>query len=312
MRHLVSNGAGFIGSHLIDHLMKAESNHVTCIDDFSNGSIHNIHKWLNNPRFQLIKHNILLPLSFEVNKIWHLSCYDSSSRLLIDPIHTSRSTILSTLFLLDLAKANNCDFLFASSSDIYGDPLPFFQDEYYLGNVNSIGSRSCLHEAKRLAESLCFDYQRMFHLRIHIARIFDAYGPRMNPSNHHVVPEYIYQLINHKSINIYGTGEQIRCFCYVSDIVEGLGYLMNSKHRGPFNLGNPDKVSIFLLARIISSALNCELHIDYKPMRDDEAFSRCPSIDLAKSLLHWEPIVSLENGLMETINDIKMKQANDN
>ena len=313
MNHLVSGGTGFIGSHLIDQLMNNESNNVICLDyydDYDTILVKNIHKWLDNPRFKLIKQSPLSSLTFERGKIWHLSCNDFSSRALINPIYTTRSIIFSTLSLLELAKATKSEFLFASSSDVYGNPLPSVQDEQYHGNVNSIGVRSCMHEGNRVAESLCFDYQRMFSLRIHIARIFDAYGPRMDPRNHHVVSEFIHQISKHKAVTIYGNGRQTRSFCYISDIITGLEYLMNSIHSGPFNLGNPDKVSISLLARMISSILNCDLHIEYKIPRADEAFSLCPSIDLAKNLLHWEPIIPLENGLMETIVDIQMKQRN--
>lgn len=310
MNHLVCGGTCFIGSHLIDQLMKDETNYVFCVDDFDNILIKNVNKWLDNPRFKLIKQSLLSPLTFETGKIWHLACNDSTSRFLINPIDTARSIILSTLSLLELAKDTNSEFLFASSSDVYGNPLPSIQDEQYHGNVNCIGARSCMHEGKRVAESLCFDYQRMFSLRIHIARIFDVYGPRMDLRNHHVVSEFIYQISNHNVVTIYGNGRQIRCFCYISDIISGLEYLMSSIHSGPFNLGNPDKVSISLLARMISSILNCDLQIQYKISRADEAFSLCPSIDLAKNLLHWEPIIPLENGLMETVLDIQMRQRN--
>ena len=310
VRHLVSGGTGFIGSHLIDHLMSDDSNRVICIDDCNIRSKRNIAHWLSNPRFEFIQDNICNCPYLDVDKIWHLAACDSSSRLPIDPIAITKSTISGTLCLLELAKNTNAEFLLASSSDVYGNPQVVCQAEDYFGNVNPIGIRACFQEGKRVAESLCFDYKRTHSLTIHIARLFDSYGPRMIPENQHVVSNFICQLLNHKPIFITGDGSQIRSFCYIKDLISGIVYLMNSNHSGPINLGNPDPISISLLAHVIASSLSPPVSIIFLPSTDDEARSLCPSIELARTLLNWQPLTALENGLIDTISDLQSQQFN--
>ncbi len=305
MRNLVTGGAGFIGCHLISELIMKEEK-VYCLDDFSSGKRLNLEKWSTNNNFQLIEHDITRPLDIDVDKIWHLACPASPYFYLKDPIKTSKTNYLGTFNALEIARKNNSPILFASSSEVYGDPNIHPQNENYYGKVNSIGQRSCYSEGKRIAESLCFDYLRQHSVDVKIARIFNVYGAGMLKKDGRVLTNFICNALKGNSLDIFGDGEQTRSFCHIKDLIKGLIKLMNSNLNGPINLGNPyEEISINKLAEIISKKLNVNLKIKRLPPIEDEPRKRKPSIKSANKLLNWNPKISLEDGLDDTITYLR-------
>lgn len=304
MRHLVTGGAGFIGSHLIDRLMADQNNTVICLDNFQTGSRSNVAQWMPNPRFELIRHDVVEPIRLEVEKIWHLACPASPEQYQRNPIATAKTCVLGTLNMLGLAKRCNARLLFASTSEVYGDPLASPQDESNLGNVNCTGPRACYDEGKRMGETLCFDYARKHSVSIAVARIFNTYGPRMSSSDGRVVTNFISQALLNKPLTIYGTGEQTRSFCYYKDLVDGLIALMTSGVQGPINLGNPHEITIAELANTIVKLVSPGSQVVHKSLPIDDPQRRKPAIGRAESLIGWKPSVGLEEGLKATIADV--------
>ncbi|ELS05172.1 nucleoside-diphosphate-sugar epimerase [Xenococcus sp. PCC 7305] len=302
MRILVTGGAGFIGSHLIDRLME-QGNEVVCLDNFYTGDKQNIFKWFNNPYFELIRHDITEPIRLEVDQIYHLACPASPVHYQYNPVKTIKTNVMGTLNMLGLAKRVKARFLLASTSEVYGDPDVHPQPEEYRGNVNCIGIRSCYDEGKRVAETLAFDYHRQNDVDIRVMRIFNTYGPRMLENDGRVVSNFIAQALRGVPLTIYGDGSQTRSFCYVSDLVEGMMRLMNGNHIGPINIGNPGEYTILELARTIQEMVNPGAELTYKPLPQDDPKQRKPDITRAKNLLDWEPTISLQQGLELTIKD---------
>lgn len=304
IRNLVTGGAGFLGSHLIDRLLK-NGEEVICLDNYVTGRKDNLNSWNLNERFEFIRHDVTNPIQLEVDRIWHLACPASPKSYQSNPIKTAKTSFLGTYNMLGLAKRVKATFLMASTSEVYGDPEVNPQPETYKGSVNPIGIRSCYDEGKRIAESLCFDYFRMHKLDIRVARIFNTYGPRMFHDDGRVVSNFVVQALKNKPLTIYGKGNQTRSFCYVDDLIDGLIKLMNSKCKGPINLGNPHEFTIMELAELIKLKVNPELTFVYKDFPEDDPLQRKPDITLAKDLLGWEPKVSLELGLNSTIDYFK-------
>ncbi len=303
-RNLVTGGAGFVGSHLIDKLMES-GEEVICLDNMFTGSKNNLLHWWNNPSFEFIRHDVTNPISLEVDKIWHLACPASPIHYQKNPIKTAKTSFLGTYNMLGLARRVGAKILLASTSEVYGDPEINPQPEEYKGSVNINGIRSCYDEGKRIAETLCCDYKRMHNIEIRIARIFNTYGPRMLPNDGRVVSNLICQAIHNKPMTIYGDGSQTRSFCYVNDLVQGLIKLMNSDITDPINLGNPEEFKIYQLANIIKNKFNKDLTFDFKKLPLDDPMQRRPLIDKAIDLLSWQPKVNLEKGLDLTIDYFK-------
>ena len=303
-RNLITGGAGFLGSHLVDKLIK-RGEEVICLDNYFSGNKENILKWISHPKFELIRHDVTEPIFLEVDKIWHLACPASPKSYQINPIKTAKTSFLGTYNMLGLARRVKAKILLASTSEIYGDPEIHPQPESYKGSVNPIGIRSCYDEGKRIAESLCVDYKRMHNCDIRIARIFNTYGPRMLPNDGRVISNFIVQALQKQPITIYGDGSQTRSFCYVDDLIEGLILLMESNYNYPINLGNPDEFTILELAKLIVSKISLNLEIKYESLPQDDPFQRKPIIDLAKKELGWEPKVKTSEGIDKTINYFK-------
>jgi len=304
LRNLVTGGAGFLGSHLIDRLIDLEQE-VICLDNYYTGRKSNVSYHLNNPLFELIRHDVTEPIRLEVDRIWHLACPASPVHYQSNPIKTSKTSFMGTYNMLGLAKRTKARLLMASTSEVYGDPEVHPQPESYKGSVNSYGIRSCYDEGKRIAESLCFDYQRTHNVDVRIVRIFNTYGPRMIPNDGRVVSNFIVQALKGNSLTIYGDGTQTRSFCYVDDLIEGFIRLMNSQYTSPVNLGNPAEFKIIELAEKVRDLIDPNLQFINKPLPGDDPLQRKPVIDLAKAELSWEPKVSLSDGLMKTINYFK-------
>ena len=302
MRILVTGGAGFIGSHLIDRLM-TQGNEVLCLDNFYTGHKRNILKWLDNPYFELIRHDITEPIRLEVDQIYHLACPASPVHYQFNPVKTIKTNVIGTLNMLGLAKRVKARFFLASTSEVYGDPDVHPQPEEYRGNVNCIGIRSCYDEGKRVAETLAFDYHRQNGVDIRVVRIFNTYGPRMLEHDGRVVSNFIVQALQGEPLTVYGDGSQTRSFCYVSDLVEGFIRLMNSDCVGPVNIGNPGEYTILELAQTIQNMINPDAEIVYKPLPQDDPKQRQPDITKAKTILGWEPTIALDKGLKLTIED---------
>lgn len=307
MRILVTGGAGFIGSHLIDRLM-AQGHEVICLDNFFTGTKSNILKWINNPYFEYVRHDITEPIRIEVDQIYHLACPASPVHYQYNPVKTIKTSVMGTLNMLGLCKRIRSRILLASTSEVYGDPSVHPQSEDYWGNVNTIGIRSCYDEGKRVAETLCFDYHRSSGVDIRVARIFNTYGPRMLENDGRVVSNFIVQALRGIPLTVYGDGSQTRSFCYVSDLVDGLMALMNGDYIGPVNLGNPSEYKILELAEKIQGMINPDAEIQYKPLPQDDPKQRQPDITRAKTYLNWEPTVPLNEGLKLTIEDFKNRQ----
>ncbi|GHT59058.1 NAD-dependent dehydratase [Bacteroidia bacterium] len=301
-RILVTGGSGFVGSHLCERLLK-DGNEVVCMDNFFTGSKQNIVHLLNNPYFELIRHDVTMPFSAEVDEIYNMACPASPVHYQFDAIQTVKTSVMGSIHVLGLAKRVKAKVLQASTSEVYGDPHVHPQKEDYWGNVNPIGIRSCYDEGKRCAETLFMDYHRMNDVRIKIIRIFNTYGPRMHPNDGRVVSNFIVQALNNQDITVYGKGEQTRSFQYVDDLIEGMLRFMATDDSiiGPINIGNPGEYKIIELAEKIIQLTNSKSKIIYKPLPQDDPTQRCPDISYAKKLLDWEPKVQLEEGLLKTI-----------
>ena len=306
MRILVTGGAGFIGSHLIDRLMK-QGHEVVCLDNFFTGHKRNILHWMDNPYFEVIRHDITEPIRLEVDQIYHLACPASPVHYQYNPVKTIKTNVMGTLNMLGLAKRVKARFLLASTSEVYGDPDVHPQPEEYRGNVNCTGIRSCYDEGKRVAETLAFDYHRQNNVDIRVMRIFNTYGPRMFENDGRVVSNFIVQALKGIPLTVYGDGSQTRSFCYVSDLVEGMMRLMNGDHIGPINIGNPGEYTILQLAETIQKMVNPDAELTFKPLPSDDPKQRQPDITKAKNLLGWEPTISLEQGLKLTIDDFRSR-----
>lgn len=308
MRILVTGGAGFIGSHLIDRLM--EANHeVICLDNFYTGHKRNVLRWMDNPYFEVVRHDITEPIRMEVDQIYHLACPASPVHYQYNPVKTVKTNVLGTLNMLGLAKRVKARFFLASTSEVYGDPEVHPQPEEYRGNVNTIGIRSCYDEGKRMAETLAFDYHRQNDVDIRVVRIFNTYGPRMLENDGRVVSNFIVQALSGQPLTVYGDGSQTRSFCYVSDLVEGFIRLMNGNQTGPINLGNPGEYTILELAQTIQKMVNPDAEVQYKPLPQDDPRRRKPDITKARKFLDWEPEVQLQDGLTKTIADFRDRMA---
>ena len=302
--HLVTGGAGFLGSHLIDRLMEA-GDEVICLDNYFTGRKANITRWIGHPRFELIRHDVTEPIKLEVDRIWHLACPASPIHYQFNPVKTAKTSFFGTYNMLGLARRVGARLLLASTSEVYGDPEVHPQPESYWGSVNPIGVRSCYDEGKRIAETLCFDYQRMNGVEVRVARIFNTYGPRMLLDDGRVVSNFIVQALRGEPLTLYGDGSQTRSFCYVSDLVEGLIRLMNGESTGPINLGNPEEFTIRELAELVRQQIKPDLPLVEKPLPQDDPRQRQPAIDLARQQLDWQPTVSLEQGLAPTIDSLR-------
>ncbi|TAJ52968.1 MAG: SDR family oxidoreductase [Nevskiaceae bacterium] len=299
---MVTGGAGFIGSHLCERLLE-RGDEVLCVDNFYTGSRANIETLLSNPRFELMRHDITMPLYVEVDQIYNLACPASPIHYQFDPVQTTKTSVHGAINMLGLAKRMRCRIFQASTSEVYGDPEVHPQPEGYWGHVNPIGYRSCYDEGKRCAETLFFDYHRQHKLDIKVARIFNTYGPKMHPNDGRVVSNFIMQALLGRPITIYGEGLQTRSFCYVDDLVEGFIRLMDSPAgvTGPVNLGNPGEFTMIELAQLVIELTNSKSQLAHQPLPPDDPKQRRPDISLAKEKLGWEPKVSLREGLTKAI-----------
>ena len=303
-RNLITGGAGFLGSHLVDRLMQA-GEEVICLDNYFTGRKDNIRQWIGHPNFELIRHDVTDPIRLEVDRIWHLACPASPIHYQTNPIKTAKTSFIGTYNMLGLARRVKARFLLASTSEVYGDPEVHPQPETYRGSVNTTGIRSCYDEGKRIAETLCFDYERMHETEVRVARIFNTYGPRMLPNDGRVISNFIVQALRGEAMTIYGNGSQTRSFCYVDDLIEGMIRLMNSDQSGPINIGNPEELSIKELADKVIELVSPKPVIINLPLPEDDPLQRKPVTALAKNYLDWEPKVDLEQGLKTTITYFK-------
>ncbi len=301
-RILVTGGAGFIGSHLCARLLD-EGQEVLCVDNFYTGSRENLHPLLNNPRFEMLRHDVTMPLYVEVDQIYNLACPASPVHYQFDPVQTTKTSVHGAINVLGLAKRLKCRVLQASTSEVYGDPEVHPQTEDYWGHVNPVGYRSCYDEGKRCAETLFFDYYRQHKVEIKVARIFNTYGPNMHPNDGRVVSNFIVQALLNRPITIYGEGQQTRSFCYVEDLVDGLIRLMASPSdvTGPINLGNPHEFTIRELATLVIELTNSSSKLEFFPMPPDDPRQRKPDITRAQTQLGWQPRVQLREGLTRAI-----------
>jgi len=301
-RVLVTGGAGFIGSHLVDRLLR-DGHDVLCVDNLFTGTKRSIEHLLTNPRFEFIRHDVTWPLYVEVDEIYNLACPASPVHYQHDPVQTTKASVHGAINMLGLAKRLKCRILQASTSEVYGDPSVHPQREDYWGNVNPIGPRSCYDEGKRCAETLFFDYHRQHGLEIKVARIFNTYGPRMHPADGRVVSNFIMQALRGDAITLYGDGAQTRSFCYVDDLVDGLVRLMESEasFTGPVNLGNPAEFTIRALAELTLELTGSRAPVEFRPLPQDDPRQRCPDIGLARRQLGWNPVTPLRDGLHSTI-----------
>lgn len=302
-RILVTGGAGFIGASLCERLL-IEGNEIICVDNFFTGQKRNIIHLLDNPNFELLRHDITFPLYIEVDEIYNLACPASPIHYQYNPVQTVKASVHGSINMLGLAKRTKAKILQASTSEVYGDPEIHPQVESYWGNVNPLGPRACYDEGKRCAETLYMSYYHQKNVEVKIARIFNTYGPRMHPDDGRVISNFIIQSLQNKEITIYGDGSQTRSFCYIDDLVEGLIKLMNMplEFTGPVNLGNPIEKSIFEIAEIIKDLTGSSSQIKFNPLPQDDPLRRCPDISLAKKSLNWEPVIQLEEGLKKTIS----------
>jgi len=301
-RILVTGGAGFIGSHLCEKLLGSQ-NEVLCVDNFFTGRKQNIVHLLENPYFEILRHDITFPLYVEVDEIYNLACPASPIYYQFDPVQTTKTSVLGSINMLGLAKRLKIKILQASTSEVYGDPNSHPQTEKYRGNVNPIGPRACYDEGKRCAETLFFDYHRQLNLKIKVVRIFNTYGPRMRPDDGRVISNFIIQALQNKDITIYGDGNQTRSFCFINDMVDGIIRMMDSPDdiTGPINLGNPVEISILNLAQKIIQLTNSKSKIVFNSLPEDDPKRRCPDINKAKKILRWQAETKIDEGLNDTI-----------
>jgi UDP-glucuronate decarboxylase len=305
---LVTGGAGFLGSHLIDRLME-RGDDVVCVDNYFTGTKRNIEQWIGHPRFELLRHDVTFPLYVEVDQIFNLACPASPVHYQHDPVQTTKTSVHGAINMLGLAKRVKARIFQASTSEVYGDPAVHPQVESYWGNVNPIGPRSCYDEGKRCAETLFFDYHRQHKLDIRVARIFNTYGPRMHPNDGRVVSNFIVQALRGENITIFGNGSQTRSFCYVDDLIEGILRFMDLPSGpegqpgppGPINLGNPVEFSMLELASMIIEQTGSKSQIIHLPLPQDDPLQRKPDISLAKQYLNWNPEIHVREGLSKTI-----------
>lgn len=301
-RILVTGGAGFLGSHLVDRLLD-QGHEVICADNLFTGTKRNIDHLVSHPRFEFMRHDVTFPLYVEVDEIYNLACPASPVHYQHDPVQTTKASVHGAINMLGLAKRLKCKILQASTSEVYGDPMVHPQTEDYWGHVNPIGVRSCYDEGKRCAETLFFDYWRQHELDIKVVRVFNTYGPRMHHADGRVVSNFIVQALQNEPITIYGDGEQTRSFCYVDDLIEGMIRMMESKRgvTGPINIGNPDEFSIRELAEKAVALSASKSELVQKPLPSDDPRQRCPDITKAREVLDWQPAVNLDDGLERTI-----------
>lgn len=297
---LVTGGAGFLGSHLVDKLL-AQGDEVICADNLFTGNKSNLEQALQHHRFEFLRHDVSFPLYVEVDEIYNLACPASPVHYQHDPVQTVKTSVLGAINMLGLAKRTKAKIFQASTSEVYGDPTIHPQPEYYWGNVNPIGVRSCYDEGKRCAETLFVDYHRQYKTNIKIARIFNTYGPRMHPNDGRVVSNFIVQALQNNDITVYGKGEQTRSFCYVDDLLDGFLALMDSYETGPVNLGNPKEFTILELAEKVIKLTNSKSNIVFNKLPADDPKQRQPNINVAMNKLKWEPKVQLDEGLVKTI-----------
>ncbi|MBB3859408.1 UDP-glucuronate decarboxylase [Novosphingobium hassiacum] len=309
---LVTGGAGFLGSHLCDRLI-ARGDDVLCVDNFYTGNKRNVAHLIGNPSFDIMRHDVCWPLYVEVERIFNLACPASPIHYQNDPVQTTKTSVHGAINMLGLAKRVKARILQASTSEVYGDPAVHPQTEDYWGNVNPIGIRSCYDEGKRCAETLFFDYHRQHGLEVKVMRIFNTYGPRMHPEDGRVVSNFIVQALRGQDLTIYGDGMQTRSFCYVDDLVDGMIRLMDSPadFTGPVNIGNPGEFTMIELAETVIRLTGTSAKLVFQPLPQDDPKQRCPDNSLAKEKLNWQPKVSLEDGLKETIAYFRSTLTND-
>ena len=303
---MVTGGAGFIGSHLCERLV-ARGDDVLCLDNFFTGARANVAHLLSADNFEILRHDVTVPLVVEIDEIYNLACPASPVHYQYDPVQTTKTSVHGAINMLDLAKRTGAKILQSSTSEVYGDPEVHPQPESYKGNVNPIGPRACYDEGKRCAETLFFDYHRQNDLNIRVCRIFNTYGPRMHPEDGRVVSNFIMQALRGEPLTLYGDGSQTRSFCYVDDLVDGIMGLMDAsdENTGPMNLGNPNEFTIRALAETIAEMTGAKSEIVYMPLPEDDPTQRCPDITLAKSVLEWEPKIQLRDGLTRAIEYFK-------
>lgn len=305
-RVLVTGGSGFLGSHLCEYLLKS-GDEVICVDNFFTGDKANITQLFDNPYFELIRHDVTFPLYIEVDEIYNLACPASPVHYQFDPVQTTKTSVMGAINMLGLAKRTKAKIMQASTSEVYGDPDVHPQPENYVGKVNPIGIRSCYDEGKRCAESLFFDYYRQHSVEIKVARIFNTYGPRMQPDDGRVVSNFIVQALTGEKITIFGDGSQTRSFCFVDDMIRGFLALMSTDKevRGPINIGNPNSFTMLQLAETVIRLTGSKSKISFQQLPEDDPRQRQPDIAMAKEHLHWEPVIELEEGLEQTISYFK-------
>jgi UDP-glucuronate decarboxylase len=308
-RILVTGGAGFLGSHLIDRLL-LDGHSVICLDNLYTGSRHNIAHLAQNPRVRFVEHDITQPIEMDVDAIYNLACPASPVHYQADPVKTLKTSVLGALNVLDLARANKARVFQASTSEVYGDPEVHPQPESYWGRVNPHGIRSCYDEGKRCAETLFFDYYRKYGVDIKIVRIFNTYGPRMHPEDGRVVSNFIVQALKGEDLTVYGNGEQTRSFCYADDLIDGFVRLMESSDdiQGPMNMGNPHEFSMLELAEKVLAIVGSSSKLKFLPLPQDDPKQRCPDIGFAKRALDWQPRIQLEEGLARTVSYFRSVQ----
>ena len=301
-RVLVTGGAGFLGSHLCERLVR-DGHDVLCVDNFFTGQKDNIAHLLSNPQFEMLRRDVTFPLYLELDEIYNLACPASPIHYQSDPVQTTKTSVVGAINMLGLAKRTKSKIFQASTSEVYGDPTVHPQTEDYRGNVNPLGPRACYDEGKRCAETLFFDYNRQHKLRIKVARIFNTYGPRMHPNDGRAVSNFIVQALKGEDITVYGDGLQTRAFCYVEDLIEGFVRMMASPDdvTGPINLGNPHEIPVRELAERVIDLIGARSQIVHRPLPQDDPLQRCPDIARAQQMLGWQPRVGLDEGLRETI-----------
>lgn len=307
MRILVTGGAGFLGANLCERLVKNEEDHIYCLDNLQTGSMKNIARLLDLPNFSFIRHDITEPIDLPVDQIYNAACPASPPAYQRDPVHTMKTNVLGALNLLELARKNDATLLQFSTSEVYGDALRHPQDEEYWGNVNPNGVRSCYDEGKRAAETLCFDYHRMYGTKIKVIRIFNTFGPKMNPEDGRIISNFVNQALRGEPLTVYGDGKQTRSFCYVDDLIEGVHRMMNSAPEitGPVNLGNPEELSVEEMAELVRSQIGSNSKIVHCALPADDPKQRRPDISRAWELLGWQPVTPVRAGLEKVIEYYK-------